>query len=84
MKVPSENKVQVRPILARLKRDYKMSQRDVARWCDVNNCVVNQWAKGKKSINNANLDRLKEALVLLDGREIRYKGQAIDILLGVE
>lgn len=84
MRVPEENKGKVKPILLRLKREFKMSQEDVARWCGVNKCVVSLWATGKGSIKGANLDKLKQAIVLLGGRQIRYKGQAIDILLGVE
>ena len=84
MRVPEENNGKAKPILLRLKRDYKMSQEDVARWCGVNKCVVSWWATGKCSIQDANLDKLKQAIVLLGGRQVRYKGQAIDILLGVE
>ena len=84
MIVSEANKEQVRPLLAKLKRDFKMTQREIAIWCGVNQCVVNLWATGKGSIQSVNLNRLKEAIVLLGGRQVRYKGQAIDILLGVE
>ena len=84
MRVRSENKGQIEPILAKLKGEYKMSQREVAKWCGVNICVVNLWATGKNSINYANLEKLKEALCILEGQTVRYKGQAIDILLGVK
>lgn len=84
MIVSEANKEQVRPLLAKLKRDFKMTQREIAIWCGVNQCVVNLWATGKGSIQSVNLNRLKEAIVLLGGHKIRYKGQAIDVLMGEE
>jgi transcriptional regulator with XRE-family HTH domain len=84
MLVPSRNKGQAQVLLAKLKKDYLMSQREVARYCGVNFCVVNKWATGKYVASDANLDKMREALVLLAGRNVRYPKQAMDILEGRE
>lgn len=84
MTVSEKNRGQVQPLLKRLKSEYLMSQRDVAKWCGVNQPVVTWWATGKHLANDEHLDRLREALVLLAGRNVKYKGQALDILLGGE
>ena len=84
MKVPEVNRGQAQVLLARLKKEYKMSQRDVAEYCGVNQCVVNKWANGSYVASGANLDKMREALVLLAGRNVRYPRQALDILMGRE
>ena len=84
MLVPSRNKGQAQILLAKLKKEYLMSQREVARYCGVNVCVVNKWATGKYVANDGHLDKMREALVLLAGRNVRYAKQAMDILEGRE
>ncbi len=84
MRVKKVNKGKARPLILKLKNDYMMSQRDIAKWCDVMYCVVNQWANDKVVANDEHLDRLREALVLLAGRNVRYPHQALDILQGKE
>jgi hypothetical protein len=84
MKVKLDNKGKARPLIERLKRDYLMSQRDIAKYCGVNYCVVNFWANDKVVANSEHLDKLKEATVLLAGRNVRYPHQALDILQGRE
>lgn len=84
MRVSEANRGQAQVLLGRLKREYKMSQRDVAEYCGVMQCVVNKWASGEYVASDANLDKLREALVLLAGRNVRYTKQALDILMGRE
>lgn len=84
MRAKLENKGKMRPLIDRLKKDYKMSQRDIARWCGVNYSVVNLWYNDKIIPISAHLDKIMEAFVLLAGRNIRYKHQALDILQGEE
>ena len=84
MKVKNENKGKAKPLIDKLKKDYLMSQRDIAKWCDVMHCVVNGWANDKITANDEHLDKLREALVLLAGRNVRYPKQALDILQGRE
>ena len=84
MRVAKANEGVARPLIEKLKREYKMSQRDIAVWCGVNQPVVTWWATGKHKAMDEHLDRLREALALLAGRNIRYKRQALDILMGEE
>lgn len=84
MKVKSENKGKAIKLIQQLKKDYLMSQRDIAKYCDVMHCVVNGWANDKITPNDEHLDKLREALVLLAGRNVRYPHQALDILQGRE
>lgn len=84
MRVKRRNKGKARPLILQLKKDYNMSQRDIAKWCDVMYCVVNNWANDKVVPNDEHLDKLREALVLLAGRTVRYPHQALDILQGRE
>lgn len=84
MIVARENVVVAQGLMRRLKGEYKMSQRDIAAWCGTTQPMVTWWATGRHNINDEHLDRLREALVLLAGRNIRYKGQALDILMGEE
>lgn len=84
MMVRASNAGMARPMLERLKREYKMSQRDIAVWCRTTQPMVTWWMTGKHMANDEHLDRLREALVLLAGRSIKYKGQALDILMGEE
>ena len=84
MRVPEANRGQAQMLLSRLKQEYKMSQRDVAEYCGVNQCVVAKWASGEYVASDANLDKMREALVLLAGRNVRYARQALDILMGQE
>ena len=84
MLVPSRNKGQAQILLARLKKEYLMSQREVARYCGVNVCVVTKWSTGKYVANDGHLDKMREALALLAGRNVRYPKQAMDILEGRE
>lgn len=84
MRVGKENVGQAQILLAKLKEEFKMSQRDVAKWCGVNNCVVAKWATGKSVANTEHLDRMREVPLLLAGHNIRYPRQALDILMGEE
>lgn len=84
MRVHNENRGQAQVLLGRLKEEFLMSQRDVAKWCGVNNCVVAHWASGKYVASREHLDKMREVPLLLAGRNIRYKGQALDILMGRE
>lgn len=84
MRVGKENAGQAQVLLARLKEEFKMSQRDVAKWCGVNHCVVARWATGKWAATTEHLDRMREVPMLLAGRNIRYPKQALDILMGRE
>lgn len=73
-----------RTLIERYKSEYKLSQRELAKWCGVNYCVVSQWALDKLVPREEHLDRLKEVQFLLAGRTIRYPKQAFDILMGKE
>jgi hypothetical protein len=84
MKVKGINKGKAKPLIEKLKKDYLMSQRDIAKWCGVMHCVVNAWANDKVVANDEHLDKLREALVLLAGRNVKYPHQALDILQGRE
>lgn len=84
MTVSENNRGQAQPLLKRLKEEFRMSQRDIAVWCGVNQPVVTWWSTGKHRASDEHLDRLREALVLLSGRNIRYPKQALDILMGRE
>lgn len=84
MRVTEANRGKAGVLVVKLKKDYKMSQREVAEYCGVNQCVVNKWAKGLYVASDEHLDKLREALVLLAGRNVRYQRQALDILMGRE
>lgn len=84
MVVPERNKGQAQVLMYRLKKEYLMSQRDIAKWCNTSQPMVTWWSTGQCVANDEHLDRLREALVLLSGRNIKYKGQALDILMGEE
>lgn len=84
MRAKLENKGKARPLIDKLKKEYKMSQRDLAKWCGVNYPVVNWWYNDKIIPISEHLDRIREALVLLAGRNIKYPHQALDILQGEE
>jgi hypothetical protein len=84
VKVKASNKGKAKPLIQKLKKDYLMSQRDIAKYCDVNACVVNLWANDKVVATDGHLDMLREALVLLAGKIVKYPHQALDILQGRE
>lgn len=84
MRVHKENKGQAQILLAKMHKEFKMSQRDVAEWCGVNTCVVSKWASGEYVASTKNLDKIREIPLLLAGRVIRYPKQALDILMGRE
>jgi hypothetical protein len=84
VKVKARNKGKAKPLIQKLKKDYLMSQRDIAKYCEVNSCIVNLWANDKVVANDEHLDMLREALVLLAGKMVNYPHQALDILQGRE
>lgn len=84
MRVKASNKGKARPLIFKLNNDYLMSQRDISKLCGVNLCVVNRWVNNKTVPTDEHLDKLREALVLLAGKRVRYPHQALDILQGRE
>jgi len=71
-------------LLAILKNEYKLSQRDLAEYLGVNQRVVFLWNTGRFAPNDENFNKLRDIPVLLSGRNIRYPKQALDILMGRE
>lgn len=84
MRVSRENENEIKSLLCRLKEEYKISQRELARWCGVTQRVVVLWYKGEFMPSEEHLDKLREVPLLLAGRNIRYPKQALDILMGRE
>lgn len=84
MRAKIENRGKAKPLIDKLKNDYKMSQREIAIWCGVNYPVVNGWYNSKITPISEHLDKIREALALLAGRNVRYRHQALDILQGKE
>ncbi len=84
MRVSREVEGEVKGLLCRLKEEYKISQRELARWCGVTQRVVVLWSKGEFMPSEEHLDKLREVPLLLAGRNIRYPKQALDILMGRE
>lgn len=84
MRVSREVESEVKSLLCCLKEEYKISQRELARWCGVTQRVIVLWYKGEFMPSEEHLDKLREVPLLLAGRNIRYPKQALDILMGRE
>lgn len=64
-----------------LDREYKMSIREIAKVMGVNFYVVSFWRNAKVEITKKNYEKLCNMMMKLTGKNIRYKGQAYDILM---
>lgn len=77
-----ERRLEVQGMIARYKEEYNLSQRNLAKYLGVNQYVVYLWNIGRFAPNDENFDKLREIPLLLAGRSVKYRGQALDILMG--
>lgn len=64
-----------------LEKDYKMSVREIAKVVGVNFYIVSYWRNQKVTITDKNYEKVCNMMMRLTGKDIRYKGQAYDILM---
>lgn len=64
-----------------LEKQYKMSVREIARVVGVNFYIVSFWRNQKVNITMANYEKVCNMMLKLAGKNIKYKGQAYDILM---
>lgn len=62
--------------------DYKMTNKEIAECIGVYPYNIVNWKSGKFIINKENFERIQKMVAILSGRDIRYRGQAFDILMG--
>lgn len=79
-----EKCAEAQALLSRCKKEYRLNQRDLAEYIGVNQRVVYLWNIGRFLPNDENFDKLREIPLLLAGRNVKYRGQALDILMGRE
>lgn len=63
-----------------LNDDMKMTQKEIADYVGVEVYIVSLWKSGKIFANAENYDKIHDMVLRLNGRNIKYPGQAIDIL----
>lgn len=63
-----------------LNDDMKMTQKEIADYVGVEVYIVSLWKSGKVFANTENYDKIHDMVLRLNGRNIKYPGQAIDIL----
>jgi DNA-binding transcriptional regulator YiaG len=63
-----------------LNDDMKMTQRDIAEYVNVELYIVSLWKNGKIYAAPDNYDKVYDMVLRLNGRNIKYPGQAVDIL----
>ena len=61
-----------------------MSYREIGEAIGVGTCVVCWWNSGEHKISKNHFDKINEILLKLSGYNIKYKGQALDILKEIE
>lgn len=64
-----------------LEKQYKMSVREIAKVVGVNFYIVSFWRNQKVNITMANYEKVCNMMLKLVGKNIKYKGQAYDILM---
>ena len=64
-----------------LNDDMKMTQKDIGDYVGVESYIISLWKSGKIYANVDNYDRVHDMVLRLNGRNIKYKGQALDILI---
>jgi transcriptional regulator with XRE-family HTH domain len=64
-----------------LEKDYKMSVREIAKVVGVNFYIVSYWRNQKVNITDKNYEKVCNMMLKLVGKNIKYKGQAYDILM---
>ena len=67
-----------------LQKVYLMSYREIGEAVGVETCVVCWWSSGKHTIRESHYNKICDILLKLSGYNIKYKGQALDILKGEE
>ncbi len=63
-----------------LNDDMKMTQREIGEYVGVELYIVSLWKSGKIFANAENYDKIHDMVLRLNGRNIKYPGQAVDIL----
>lgn len=63
-----------------LNDDMKMTQREIGEYVGVELYIVSLWKNGKIFANDENYDKIHDMVLRLNGRNIKYPGQAVDIL----
>lgn len=67
-----------------LLKDKKMSMQEVADYLGVTKYLVFNWWHERNYATQKNLDRLRDTVTKLNGREIRYPRQALDVLREID
>lgn len=65
-----------------LHRDYKIGYRDLASYVGVMDYIPFRWKNMQSYPNVENMEKLEDMVLRLSGHDVRYSGQAIDILKG--
>ena len=63
-----------------LNDDMKMTLKDISEYVKVEKYIVSLWKNGKIYANEFNYEKVHDMVLRLNGRNIKYRGQAIDIL----
>lgn len=76
------NSERAKEIVDILHDDYKVGYRELARYVGVMEYLPFRWKNMESYPNAENMDKLEDMLLRLSGHDVRYAGQAIDILKG--
>lgn len=63
-----------------LNDDMRMTQKEIGDYVGVEAYIVSLWKSGKIYANSNNYDKVHDMVLRLNGRNIKYPGQALDIL----
>ena len=70
----------IREMIKVLNEDKKMSLQEIADYVGVEKYVVNNWKQGKTKAKVENLMKVQCMYMVLEFYDIKYRGQALDIL----
>ena len=65
-------------------QEYKMSYQEIADWVGVQKYMVFRWCSGKSKISAGNYEKVQDMMMRLNGYNVKYRGQAMDILRSEE
>lgn len=72
--------MRIREMIKVLNEDKKMSLQEIADFVGVEKYVVNNWKQGKTQAKVENFLKVEDMVFFLDFYDIKYRGQALDIL----